>query len=268
MKVLDLFAGTGSIANAFKARGHETFTVDWDKQFDVDLHCDIGQLSAEEILEKFGRPDVIHMSFDCTTFSVMAISKHRRKNLETGSLDPISDYAKFCDEVDQHCLELVKQLRPKFFFIENPVGGLRKMTWMQGIPRYTTTYCQWGERRQKPTDWFTNHPEPKFIPPCKRGSPCHDAAPRGSRTGTQGIKGHVDRSRIPEQLCNHIVDICEEWIDKEWRICSECGSVMEDGFFVEPSEYYCSDDCLNKHYTEEEYQKMHDDDNAYWTQWY
>ena len=31
-------------------------------------------------------------------FSIAAISHHRRKNKETGNLDPISDYAKFCDE--------------------------------------------------------------------------------------------------------------------------------------------------------------------------
>lgn len=41
------------------------------------------------------------------------------------------------------------------------------------------------------------------------GAPCHIAAPRGSKTGTQGRKGAVERSLIPEKLCEHIVDICE-----------------------------------------------------------
>mgnify|MGYP006924668924 FL=1 len=62
----------------------------------------------------------------------------------------------------------------------------------------------------KPTDIFTNHPNPKFKPPCKNGSPCHQSAPRGSRTGLQGIKGSKDRSVIPQELCEHIVDISEE----------------------------------------------------------
>lgn len=39
---------------------------------------------------------------------------------------------------------------------------------------------------------------------------CHTPAPRGSKTGTQGLKGSVERSIIPAELCNHIVDICEE----------------------------------------------------------
>lgn len=86
---------------------------------------------------------------------------------------------------------------------------MRKMSFVQGLPRYTVTYCKYGDERMKPTDIWTNHPNPRFIPPCKNGDPCHISAPRGARTGTQGIKGSKDRSRIPEALCNHIVDICE-----------------------------------------------------------
>lgn len=211
MKILELFAGTKSVGKAFEARGHDVFSVEWDRDFeDIDLYADISQLTAKEILDKFGKPDVIWASPDCTTFSVAAISKHRRKNEETGSLDPISDYARFCDKTDQNMLKLIRELDPKYFFIENPRGGMRKMEWMQGLPRYTVTYCQYGEERMKPTDIWTNHPNPKFKPPCKNGDPCHVPAPRGARTGTQGIKGSKDRSRIPKELCEHIVDICEE----------------------------------------------------------
>ena len=211
MKILELFAGTRSIGKAFERRGHEVFSVEWDKDFkDIDLYEDIGQLTAQQILDAFGKPDVIWASPDCSTFSVAAIGHHRRKNPVTGNLDPVTDYARFCDAVDEHVIELIRELSPKVFFIENPRGGLRKMRWMQGIPRYTVTYCQYGEKRMKPTDIWTNHPDPKFKPPCKNGDPCHVRAPRGARTGTQGIKGSKDRAVIPYQLCEHIVDISEE----------------------------------------------------------
>lgn len=211
MKILELFAGTRSIGKAFERRGHEVFSVEWDKDFkDIDLYEDIGQLTAQQILDAFGKPDVIWASPDCSTFSVAAIGYHRRKNPVTGNLDPVTEYARFCDAVDEHMIELIRELSPKVFFIENPRGGLRKMRWMQGIPRYTVTYCQYGEERMKPTDIWTNHPDPKFKPPCKNGDPCHVRAPRGARTGTQGIKGSKDRAVIPYQLCEHIVDISEE----------------------------------------------------------
>ena len=198
------------MAKHLNGGGHEVFSIEWGKRFEnIDLYADIGNITAEEIIEKFGKPDVIWASPDCTTYSIAAISHHRRKD-EDGNLSPVSDYAKFCDCVNQHVLELIRELNPKYWFIENPRGGLRKMRFMRGLSRYTVTYCQYGDTRMKPTDIFTNHPNPQFKPPCHNGDPCHVAAPRGAKTGTQGLKGHIERSIIPEELCNHIVDICEQ----------------------------------------------------------
>ena len=84
------------------------------------------------------------------------------------------------------------------------------MAWMKDLPRFTITYCQYGDTRMKPTDIWTNHPNPDFLPACHNGDPCHVRAPRGAKTGTQGLKGSVERSRIPEQFCRHIVHICEK----------------------------------------------------------
>ncbi|WP_295171375.1 DNA cytosine methyltransferase [Ruminococcus sp.] len=102
LKVLELFAGTRSIGRAFERRGHAVFSVEWNKDFEnISLYKNISELSAQEIIYSFGRPDVIWASPDCTTFSIAAISHHRRKNEETGNLDPVSDYAKFCDKDDR-----------------------------------------------------------------------------------------------------------------------------------------------------------------------
>lgn len=209
MKVLELFAGTRSIGKAFESRGHEVFSVEWDKSFeDIDLHIDIYDLTAKMVLEKFGKPDVIWASPDCSSYSIAAISHHRTKE-ENGNLSPKSEYAKFCDRVNQHTLNLILALMPKYWFIENPRGALRKMDFMHGLPRYSVTYCQYGDTRMKPTDIWTNHPNPKFKPMCKNGDPCHISAPRGAKTGTQGLKGSKERAIIPPLLCEHIVDICE-----------------------------------------------------------
>ena len=212
MKVLELFAGTRCISKAFERKGHQTYSVEWCKDFEnITLYEDINNLTAESVIELCdGVPDVIWASPDCTTYSIAAISHHRRKNEENGSLDPVSDYAKFCDKTNKHLLELIRELKPKYYFIENPRGGLRKMDFMQGLKRYTVTYCQYGDTRMKPTDIWTNHPNPNFKPMCKNGDSCYVSAPRGARTGTQGLKGSAIRSQIPEQLCDYIVEISEQ----------------------------------------------------------
>lgn len=211
MKILELFAGTRSIGRAFEAEGHEVYSVEWDKKFeDIDLYADIGQLTASQILRDFGHPDVIWASPDCSTYSVAALGHHRN------GVTPKTEYAKFCDEVNSHVVDLILELKPKYWFIENPRAMMRKMPFIErllhegGGVRYTTTYCKYGEKRMKPTDVFTNHPDPRFIQPCKNGDPCHERAPRGSKSGTQGIKGSKDRARIPELLCKHIVEICQQ----------------------------------------------------------
>jgi hypothetical protein len=121
--------------------------------------------------------------------------------------EPKTEGAKKSQELVAHTLALIKVLNPsKGWLIENPRGMLRKLPVVEGYPRRTVTYCTYGDTRMKPTDlWGTvegwNHREP-----CKNGMPCHIAAPRGSSTGTQGIKGAKDRSRVPYELAKEILE--------------------------------------------------------------
>lgn len=217
LRVLELFAGTRSISKAFEKRKHQTYSIEWNKDFEnISLYQDINKVTAEDIIKLCnGVPDVIWASPDCTTYSIAGISHHRKKNPDSGNLDPISEYAKFCDKTNKYVLNLINQLKPKIFFIENPRGGLRKMDFMKDLKRYTVTYCQYGDKRMKPTDIWTNHPNPNFKPMCHNGDDCHEKAPRGSKSGTQGLKGAKERSVIPEQLCEHIVNICEELLESK-----------------------------------------------------
>ena len=203
MNLLELFAGSRSIGIEAEKQGLNVCSVDWTAYENIDLSIDIGELKKEDVPFV---PDVIWASPDCTTYSIAACSTHR-----TNSIEPKSDYAKKCDEVNEHFIGMIKEwlkINPKMvFFIENPRGMLRKMPFMQEFKRHTIWYCQYGDDRAKPTDVWTNSEDWTPRPQCKNGNPnCHhQRAPRGSKTGTQGRKGSYERSIIPHELCLEVL---------------------------------------------------------------
>lgn len=206
MKILELFAGTKSFSKSVP--GHEVFTSDIDPQFDTDYTVDIMNFDISKLPFQ---PDIVWASPPCETFSVASISKYW--NTEGGLVVPKNSKAmKGIDQVIR-TIEIIYRLKPKYWFIENPRGMLRKMPFMQDFHRYTVTYCQYGDTRMKPTDIWSNVKGLGFKPICKNGAPCHISAPRGSRTGTQGIKGYRDRSRIPQKLCEFILLQLEKGVE-------------------------------------------------------
>ena len=206
IKLLELFAGSRSIGKAAESLGMEVFSVDWQNFENINLAIDIGEMKTSDVPFI---PDVVWASPDCTTYSIAACSTHR-----TNSIDPKSEYAKKCDRVNQHFINLIKEwlkVNPKMiFFIENPRGMLRKMPFMQEFKRHTIWYCQYGDDRAKPTDIWTNSKTWIPRPEChnfRNGiKHCHhESAPRGSKTGTQGRIGSYERSKIPAELCSEIL---------------------------------------------------------------
>lgn len=201
--MVEFFAGSRSVGKVAESRGMNVFSIDY-KAFDgINLVKDIGELSVSDIPFL---PDFVWASPDCTTYTIAAISTHR------DGVNPKSEYAVKCDQVNKHFLSMIARwLRANpelIFFIENPRGMLRKMPFMQGFKRHTIWYCQYGDDRAKPTDIWTNSLTWQPKPVCKNGNTSchHQAAPRGSKTGTQGKKGSYERSKIPELLCVDIID--------------------------------------------------------------
>jgi len=205
MKILELFSGTESFSKVARARGHETFTIEMNPQFNSDLCKDIMDVTVDDIPFI---PDVIWASPPCTFFSVASIGKHW--NIDN---TPKTEQAVLGMKIVKKTLELIRELNPKCFIIENPRGKLRKLEFMQDLPRTTACYCKYGDSRMKPTDLWNNI---GFIGKmCKNGNPCHVSAPRGSKTGTQGLKGNMERSVVPPALCLEIIKICEQGELKE-----------------------------------------------------
>ena len=201
-RVLDLFCGTKSIANVFQSARWETITVDNDPQFSPDIVIDVLKLDPSVL----GTFDVIWASPPCTAFSVASIGRHWKKGLP-------SDEAILGGALLGKTLELINILRPTLWFIENPRGMMRTLPIMASLPFHTVTYCQYGDTRMKPTDIWTNASLWVPRPACKNGDSCHVAAPRGARTGTQGLKGAKERARVPDDFCKEILGVCERTLN-------------------------------------------------------
>lgn len=205
MLIFDFFAGTGSSTQAFKDAGHKVITFELDPSFNPDVVADVMQLQAVDLIAKYGQPDFIWASPPCTSFSVASIGRH----WANGGVSPTpkTDSARYSMELVQHTLKLLKELNPQYgWLLENPRGMLRKLSFMQDLPRRTVTYCQYGDSRMKPTDIWGSVEGWIARQPCKPRMTCHVSAPRGARTGTQGIQGAKNRSMIPYELGQEILE--------------------------------------------------------------
>ena len=204
-RVLDLFSGLNGWGDPFRAAGHEVFAIDIDRRFSADAHLDIGDVTT--VLDAMPwRPDVIFASPPCNSFSTGSMGKmwqhgsHPSPKRSERHPDghPIAVEGM---RLVLATLRLIAVLQPPYWVIENPRGRLRSLDLLAGIPRRTVWYCRLGLDRAKPTDLWGVFPPALVLPAgCHNGNPDHVAAPRGSRTGTQGGVSAEEAGCIPRQL--------------------------------------------------------------------
>jgi site-specific DNA-cytosine methylase len=202
MKILELYAGSRSIGKAAEELGCSVLSTDIEDYDGIDVLGDILSIPIQ-IWVDFA-PDIIWASPPCTAFSVASIGHHWTGGAR--AYIPKTEGAVLGQMLMRHTLRIIEEVRPSVWFMENPRGLMRKMPEMEALPiRHTVTYCQYGDTRMKPTDIWTNCMTWNPRPMCKNGAPCHEAAPRGAKTGTQGRSGAHDRSKIPHNLCLEVI---------------------------------------------------------------
>ena len=210
--VLELFSGVGEFSATVRKRGGVAYTVDWSEKVDADLHADVGKLTVKDVYDLCGGiPDVVWASPQCTTYSI-ATNKHR--TLGEG-LVPKTELAKFDDAVNVALWKLIDELLScgtEYYFVENPRGRMRHMWFVKDRPRYTITYCSYGNKGSasrfadyyvaKPTDIWTNYPDPPFRPICRRPYQHeHITFGKGEK------RSCLSRSQMPQPLLDSIVDM-------------------------------------------------------------
>ena len=194
MRVLNLCSGTGSVSRPFVEEGHEVVEVDWDPRYSP-THC--VDITTWECPYTPGHFDVVWASPDCTQYS----------RARTTAKTP-RDF-KRADALVERCLELIRHLQPRVWFMENPDSGLLKTrAVVHGLPSVRVDYCMYGAPYRKRTRIWTNV---GWVPKlCDRSHLIDNKHAKTAQRGGRGVWNSNDVFKrdqlhaLPTALCKEI----------------------------------------------------------------
>jgi hypothetical protein len=205
MKLLELFAGTGSIGRAFAEQGWEVTSLDIDPKSEATLITDFMLWKYWEIPK--GHFDAIWASPVCTMYSCARTTGKTPRDLE-GS-----------DRMVQRVLDCISYFEPTVWAFENPQTGLLKdRAVVAGVAYKDISYCMYGYPYRKPTRIWTNSVRWEPRPMCTKKAPCpmvvdgrHPmTAQRGPSKSNLREMNREDRCSLrqlysmPEALCTEL----------------------------------------------------------------
>jgi hypothetical protein len=209
-RLLELFAGTGSIGRAFRERGWEVVSLDIDPKSKPTIVANILDWDYEKAYPK-GHFQFVHGSPLCTYYS---IARSTKKSTE--------EELAYSDSLVKKCLEIMKYYGSPWS-LENPATGrLKKRPFMLelDLPWQDVTYCKYmvGPGYKKQTRiWNTLGDAWQPKPVCCKDSRCehyannvHPAtAQRGpcKKLGSlipEGCHRQSELYHIPAALCDEI----------------------------------------------------------------
>ena len=202
MRILELFAGNGSVGNVFRDEGWEVVSLDRD--MDADIRTDI--MDWDYRTYEPGHFDVIWSSPPCTEYS-RAKSVGIRKIAEA-------------NQVVQRTLDIIDYLKPTYWFLENPQTGLLKEQPMMQDRSYTDIdYSKYGMPYRKRTRIWNNLDTWAPIDLCKRD--CGNMMENGKRHNEVA-------QRVPNNRNNGNPDNRRRWRQDElYRIPSALVAEIE-----------------------------------------
>jgi len=193
---LDLCSGYGMFSEPFLKAGWRVIRIDIDEKFQVPdtYHVDVRDKSA--VLNVLGdrKPTIIVASPPCERFSIanrMFPKKGVREALEiVGAV-----------------YELIAELRPKYWIVENPKGRLR---WFLGKPNSCVSLSDYGGKYKKLTDLWHNFPLPMIQAqmPFEQSWTSTKNQGRGS-TGLLRLRDPSKRAMLPLGLGEAILTVIE-----------------------------------------------------------
>ena len=206
MRFLDLFSGTGSVSRVAESLDYTVTSLDIVPSHSVDICQDI--MTWDYTQYEPGHFEIIWASPPCDKFSAACRSNIGRYGVTKESI--LRDIHLIGLPLLRKTEDIIRYLKPKYFFIENPATGCMKDFVSLHCFIYTVDYCaysDWGYRKR--TNVFTNVKdfEPKMCagygvcPNTKDGR--HLKSVIGNKKGRQGTGGSGDKSQrhsVPEAL--------------------------------------------------------------------
>lgn len=179
LRVLELFSGSGSVGNVLQEKLNAQVVS-------IDIHPAYNPTTCVDILKwnykvyKPGHFKLIWASPPCTEYSLAKTVGER--NL------------KLADAIVKRTLQIIKYLKPKFWFIENPLGMLYKRNFMKNFENSLNvcSYCKYGLAYRKPTHIWSN--ASLHLKHCTKDTPCSVRRRTGCHSTTAQHGSHNDQS--------------------------------------------------------------------------
>lgn len=215
-RLLELFKGTGSVGRVFAANGFHVTSVDMVPRWRPTIRRNILYWNYRRHFRP-GHFDVIWASPPCTEFSVAKTTGPPR-NL------------RLANAIVRRTLQIIRYLRPRHWFLENPQTGLLKdQRQMRGLSFVDVDYCRfsdWGYR--KPTRvWYgtfrdrarkkkrraaIHPPDPLEDRRCLGPGKCPNTGPDGKHVRLLSGRGRPSAStytkyRVPGRLVAYLTGL-------------------------------------------------------------
>lgn len=194
--VVDICSGYGNFSEPFIQAEWEVIRFDYSEKFkDVPFTIIQDVTKINEVLAKIPRkPDCIVAGPPCERFSIA-----NRMFPKKGIMKAL--------EVVGAVYEIIAELRPKYWIVENPRGRLR---WFLGSPNSTVSLSDYGGKYKKPTDLWHNFELPmvKGIMPFEPSWSSTKNCGKGS-TGLLRLREPAKRAQLPLGLGEAILQVID-----------------------------------------------------------